>query len=124
MRVAREGFDLDLRYGEQRENALRAALGDTLLEAKSHLPRAVETGRVYIEYEQRGRPSGIAATESEWWADEVYPDVWVVQRTSYHRERVRWARERGGDLRLGGDQEGTAGVLVPVSLLLRPPGQQ
>lgn len=121
MRVAREGFDLDLRYGEERENLLRAALGDTLLEAKSHLPRAVQTGNVYIEYEQRGRPSGIAVTASEWWADEVYQDVWVVQRTDYHRRRVEHARRYGGDLRVGGDNESTAGVLVPVSLLLRPP---
>lgn len=88
--VAREGFDLDLAFGEARESAFVEALQDCHVECKSD-QKARVTGRVAIEYEQRGRPSGISTTSARFYAIEVEDDQWIVIRTSLLKALTRAA---------------------------------
>jgi len=63
----RKKFDLDLMYGEIREEKIAAMLTDKKVEVKSERDIWQNTGNICIEYECWGKPSGIRATESDYW---------------------------------------------------------
>jgi hypothetical protein len=115
--LARAGFDIDLRYGQLREGRLAqilAALGP-LIEVKSDT-KARSTGNLFLEYRQKGRPSGLAKTEAQWWAFEIDEDVWLI--VPFRRLRAAAARAyRLGRTARGGDFNNYDGVLVPIDWL-------
>ena len=63
----RKKFDLDLAYGKVREQRVADMLTDKKVEVKSERDMWVRTGNIAIEYESYGEPSGIAATEADYW---------------------------------------------------------
>lgn len=63
----RKKFDLDLEYGKVREQAVADMLQDKKIEVKSERDVWQNTGNIAIEYESYGKPSGIAATEADYW---------------------------------------------------------
>ena len=74
----RKKFDIDLQYGKVREQAVADMLQDKRIEVKSERGMWMRTGNIAIEYESYGKPSGIAATESDYWfhnlciGDEIF----------------------------------------------------
>ena len=60
----RKKFDLDLQYGQVREQQVADMLQDKKIEVKSERDVWQKTGNIAIEYECYGKPSGINATES------------------------------------------------------------
>lgn len=65
--VDRKKFDLDLEYGKVREELVAEMLQDKKIEVKSERGMWMRTGNIAIEFESYGKPSGIAATESDFW---------------------------------------------------------
>ena len=63
----RKKFDLDLTYGEIREEKIAEMLTNKKVEVKSERDIWQNTGNICIEYESLGKPSGIRATESDYW---------------------------------------------------------
>lgn len=63
----RKKFDLDLAYGKVREQRVADMLTDKKVEVKSERDMWVRTGNIAVEYESYGKPSGIAATEADYW---------------------------------------------------------
>jgi hypothetical protein len=63
----RKKFDLDLQYGKVREQLVADMLQDKKIEVKSERGMWQKTGNIAIEYESYGKPSGINATESDYW---------------------------------------------------------
>ena len=63
----RKKFDIDLEYGEVREKQVADMLQDKKIEVKSERDVWQKTGNIAIEYECYGKPSGINATESDYW---------------------------------------------------------
>ena len=63
----RKKFDLDLAYGEVREDKIAAMLTGKKIEVKSERDLWQKTGNICIEYKSYGKPSGIDATESDYW---------------------------------------------------------
>ncbi len=63
----RKKFDLDLEYGTVREDKVAAMLQDKKIEVKSERGMWMKTGNIAIEYQSYGKPSGIKATESDYW---------------------------------------------------------
>ena len=63
----RKKFDIDLEYGKVREQLVADMLQDKKIEVKSERDIWQRTGNICIEYESYGKPSGIAATESDYW---------------------------------------------------------
>ena len=60
-------FDLDLQYGEIREQKIADMLTGKKIEVKSERDTWMKTGNICIEYESWNKPSGIRATESDYW---------------------------------------------------------
>ena len=74
----RKKFDIDLAYGKVREQLIADMLQDKKIEVKSERDMWARTGNIAIEYQSYGKPSGIAATEADYWfhnlciGDEVF----------------------------------------------------
>ena len=74
----RKKFDIDLQYGKIRESQIADMLQNSKIEVKSERGMWQKTGNIAIEYESYGKPSGINATESDYWfhnlciGDEVF----------------------------------------------------
>ena len=60
-------FKFDLELGQKMEHGLADILANKRIEAKSDYI-AHRTGNIAIEYECRGKPSGIAVTEADYYA--------------------------------------------------------
>ena len=116
--LARPGFDLDLRDGQAREDALVHVLLRSRVEVKSDR-QCRRSGRLFIEYAWNGRPSGIATTTADRWAIEYDDDCWVIVPTWRLRELAREAFRQGLTAR-GGDHDRSTGVLLPLTWMLRP----
>ena len=60
-------FDIDLKYGQVREKRVDDLLKGGDAEVKTERSWWRKSGNIAIEYEFRGKPSGIAKTEAKWW---------------------------------------------------------
>ena len=101
----RKKFDLDLQYGQVREQQVADMLQDKKIEVKSERDVWQKTGNIAIEYECYGKPSGINATESDYWfhnlciGDETFATL-VFDTTSLKRIIANLDKKRsvsGGD---------------------------
>ena len=63
----RKKFDIDLEYGTIREEKIAEMLTNKKIEVKSEKDLWQKSGNICIEYESWGKPSGIRATESDYW---------------------------------------------------------
>jgi len=111
------------RQGELFVRQARQALVDGSIEVKTDV-RALQTGRIYLEYKSLNRrgwePSGIATCEADLWAI-VLGQAIVVAPTSLIREIGQVAYRMGWDLGIPNTRRSknpTRGVGVPISLLL------
>lgn len=109
------GFDLDLLHGKAREDAFAHILTRATFEVKSDA-KARNTGNIFVEFRQHGRPSGIATTKADWWVIEVNDDVWLVLPTERLKDaaRLAWKQKRCAR---GGDFDAYEGALVPIHWL-------
>ena len=116
--LARAGFDLDLEFGQAREESLAWVIGDAKIEVKSD-QACRRTGNLFVEYRQKGRPSGIAVTEADYWAFEYDDGCWLLVPTDKLKRICRrvW-RDHPEQRKPGGDYDRYDGVLVPISWLV------
>lgn len=115
--LVRTGFTEDLKLGNEVEGVLAQALlaqGSTI-EVKSDR-RAKDTGNIYVELKYKGKPSGITASEAEWWAYEIEGRFFVMRRSVMKDLAKRAFME--GRVASGGDYDLTIGALVPVEWLV------
>lgn len=94
-------FRYDLKVGQISEFWLAKVLTDSTIEVKRDY-MAGKTGRVFVEYESRGRPSGVSTSEAEYWAFVLDGDRVYILPTDRLKDicRANWKtakRVRGGD---------------------------
>jgi len=88
----RKKFDIDLEYGKIRESQVLDMFENAKIEVKSERDIWQKSGNIAIEYECYGKPSGIKATESDYWFhnlcinDETYATL--VFRTPFLRRII------------------------------------
>ena len=63
----RKKFDIDLEYGEAMEGMVADMFQKKKIEVKSEKGLWHNTGNIVIEYQSWGKPSGIEATEADYW---------------------------------------------------------
>ena len=116
-------FDIDLRRG----NAIEASVVSLLLaegpliEIKSEFSHWRRTGNVAVEFESRGKPSGLAVTQAQWWVyafiddSEICALIWLpIQKI---KDIARYYYTAHG-YKLGGDNNTSKLILVPISELV------
>lgn len=107
-------FKYDLKIGQIKEENLNEILSNSLIEVKYDL-KALETGNVFVEYESRGKPSGIATTLSDWYCFAI-SDTFHFISTKDLSDRCRKYLKSNRDV-LGGDNNTSKGILLPIKEL-------
>tara|TARA_R110000751_G_scaffold111860_2_gene210529 strand:- start:1620 stop:1976 length:357 start_codon:yes stop_codon:yes gene_type:complete len=109
-------FRYDLKLGQIKEKELGDILNNKSIEVKTDL-KAAETGSVFVEYESRGKPSGISKTEADYYCFVVSEDSFILIKTKKLKEKCRKLLNTNLDLR-GGDSNTSKGILLPLLQLV------
>lgn len=110
-------FSYDLAVGQMSEKALGDIFENRTVEVKADL-KAKATGNLFIEYESRGKPSGIATSEADYWCFDI-GHLFILIETEELKQIVRPLLGTSADKR-GGDNNSSKGVLLPLTELIKP----
>lgn len=116
-------FDLQLGCAALNEHRLAGILGNGKIELKSEEWQWEQTGNICIEFENYGKPSGIAATEADVWVHELKrngdPLVYLMFPVGRLKQLCR-AAYAAGDWRDGaGDNKASKVVLLRLRDILK-----
>lgn len=109
-------FRYDLKVGQVAEETLAKMLQSQKIEVKRDF-KASRTGRVFVEFFSRGKPSGIDTTEADYWAFMISEESVVILPTRRLRELVAEAKEKG-NIKPGGDKNTSQGALIKIERLV------
>ena len=85
----RKKFDIDLAYGKVREDLIKEMLQDKKIEVKSERDVWKRTGNIAIEYQCYGKPSGINATEADYWFHNLCVSEDVYAKLVFKTENLK-----------------------------------
>ena len=104
-------FKYDLKVGQIKEEELGSIFSGKKIEVKYDL-QALGTGNVYVEYESRGKKSGISTTESDYYCF-AFGDTFHLIETNILKIRCRKYLNTSRDKK-GGDNNTSKGILLPL----------
>ena len=97
-------FDIDLQYGQVFERKVADMLQNSKIEVKTERDKWKDTGNIVIEFESRGRPSGIATTEAEYWFHNLALGEDIVMTLVFPTKTLRnYIAQRQPRMVRGGD---------------------
>lgn len=111
-------FDIDLEYGRIGELFVADLFG-RYAEVKTERSKWKQTGNLYIEYESRGKPSGLITTEADMWIHLLDDGGTIVGGfiipVPYLKRRIKELVEAGKCIvKPGGDDFTSQGWLLPI----------
>tara|TARA_R100000655_G_scaffold100508_1_gene144974 strand:+ start:1043 stop:1441 length:399 start_codon:yes stop_codon:yes gene_type:complete len=116
MKKGFKDFDIDLKYGQIKEQKVKDMFKDCTIEVKSERNWWKKTGNIAIEYEYRGKPSGIYATKSDYWFHRLEEDkeefCTLVFKTSTLKKIVDKYKDKL--TKNVGDNKASKCVLIPI----------
>ena len=112
-------FDIDLKYGQIREKRVADLFKGGKVEVKTERSWWRKTGNIAIEYEFRGKPSGIDKTEAKWWFQVLELNgkeyCMIVFRVSRLKKIVaKYKKTHTKDI---GDYRASKCVVIPIKEL-------
>ncbi len=117
--VKNSKFDLDLQYGQLREQQVHDMFHNKKIEIKTERDWWKKTGNIAIEYECNGKPSGIDKTESDFWiqilangTDNYCKLIFDVPRLKRLVEKYKPTHSK-----MIGDRNASRCVLIPLNEL-------
>lgn len=116
-------FDIDLKYGQEREQRLASILDKdkNKIEVKTERDWWFKTGNIAIEVECNGKPSGIMATKADYWVHILAEGDKDYCRLIFDTRTVkRLAKKYIGTLKNGGDGWRSRFVLIPLAEIFLP----
>lgn len=114
-----KNFDIDIEYGRQGENYLLDILETKRIEVKTDRIAHI-TGNVAVEYKYRGRPSGIATTEADYWAFILYDMTTIIMVPTDKLKAIAREKYKQDQITLGGDENASEMILIPINELTKP----
>jgi hypothetical protein len=113
-------FRYDLEVGQVKERELSEILINKKIEVKFDR-QAKDTGNVYIEYESRGNPSGLAKSEADYWCIVIKESIFILIKTEELKDICRGYISSGHwrGKKEGGDNDTSIGVLLPLIDLIK-----
>ena len=109
-------FKYDLEVGQVKEKELADILQNKTIEVKRDL-MTKDTGNVFIEYECRGKPSGISKTKSDFYCIAV-EYMFIILPTKKLKNIVRPFIGTSRDV-VGGDDNLSKGILLSTKELIK-----
>tara|TARA_R110002020_G_scaffold236346_6_gene448662 strand:- start:1649 stop:1999 length:351 start_codon:yes stop_codon:yes gene_type:complete len=110
-------FKYDLKVGQVAEKILAELLENKTIEVKRDL-QAIYTGNIYIEYESRNKPSGLANSQADFYCYFITDGRMFLIETKELKELCRKYLGTDRD-RLGGDSNTSKGILLPLTDLIK-----
>ena len=112
-------FDIDLKYGQLREKKVHDIFSNKKIEVKTERDWWFKTGNIALEYECNGKPSGINATESDYWIQILAKGnknhCMVVFEVKELKKIVKKYKEQY--TRMVGDRNASKCVILPIRKL-------
>ena len=116
MTKANNKFDIDLRYGQEREQRIEKILKEGKLEVKTERDWWFKTGNIAIEIECNGKPSGIMVTKADYWVHILANGDKDYCRLIFDTKTIKKLTKKYiGTLKNGGDGWRSKFVLIPLS---------
>jgi hypothetical protein len=115
-------FDIDLQYGQVREEELSDILQNAKIEVKTERDKWKETGNICIEFRCRGKPSGIAVTEAKWWVHVLANGDDTSCMLMFPTEKLKELARKyyaNGKIVNGGDDNLSEMVLLPLKEIFK-----
>jgi hypothetical protein len=119
-------FDVDLQYGQEGERWLTwLGTDQAKVEVKTERDTWADTGNAVFEYESRGKPSGIAVTQADYWMhifkekdQAVMCFMWrMTELKDFLRFVFTQPARYGARICKGGDDNTSSVILIPISQL-------
>ena len=111
-------FDIDLKYGQERERKLASILDKdkNKIEVKTERDWWFKTGNIAIEVECNGKPSGIMATKADYWVHILAEGDTDYCRMIFDTKTIkRLAKKYKDNIKKGGDGWRSHFVLIPLA---------
>ena len=116
---ANKKFDIDLKYGQVREEQVKSIFADKKIEVKTERDWWAKTGNIALEYECNGKPSGITATKSDYWihilATGKKNHCMLVFEVSKLKKIIK--KYKKDYTRMVGDRNASKCVILPIKKL-------
>lgn len=112
--IYNSNFEHDLAIGQLTEKFIGNLLSNKKVEVK-HDFKALTTGNVFIEYESRGKPSGISTSKADYYCI-VFSKVKFIFIELEALKEI--AREYKHKTVTGGDSNTSKGILIPNCKLI------
>ena len=116
MKDRKTNFDYDLIIGQQGEKLVDHIFKDSTVEVKRDFWTGT-TGNIAVEFESRGKPSGISKTKSDYYAfvlaEQFRDEVIIIIKTSRLKEIAREYYLKGRVKEMGDDKTSLS-VLIPI----------
>jgi hypothetical protein len=109
-------FKYDLDFGIVSEKFYGKVMHDLIegkTECKAERDQWAKTGNMFVEFESRGKPSGIATTHAEHWVVSFYKENKLCFTLTVPIEDMKKIA-RKGKLIEGGDENSSKGMLVNI----------
>ena len=111
-----KNFKYDLEFGEIREQRVADILLNQKIEVKTERGQWVQSGNIAIEYEYRGKPSGIATTQAPYWFHVLEIEgkefCTLMLKTDILKKLIKVAKNTRTVM--GGDDKQSKLVLLPI----------
>jgi len=116
---ANKKFDIDLKYGQVREEQVSHIFANKKIEIKTERDWWYKTGNIALEYECNGKPSGINATKSDYWIQILAKGkdnhCMLVFEVSKLKKIVK--KYKKDFTRMVGDRNASKCVILPIKKL-------
>ncbi len=115
-------FIVQLNDAQTAENKLQSDLAGKTVELKTERNLWHDTGNIVIEYKSYGKPSGIAATQADYWAHELRtkddkPLAYIMIPLGVLRKLSNQLVLEKGSARIGGENKQQEMLLLKLSEL-------
>jgi len=107
-------FKFDLIVGQIKEKELGEIFTNKTIEVKYDL-QALNTNNVYVEYQSRGKLSGISTTKSDYYCF-AFGNTFHLIETNILKQKCRKYLNTNRDKK-GGDNNTSKGILLPINEL-------
>ena len=111
-------FDICLEFGEKYENEFQKIIEGKKIEVKTERDWWQKSGNIAIEVECYGKPSGIMATEADYWVHILADGDKDFVRMIFDTSTVKkLAKKYMKNIKSGGDGNQSRFILIPLSEL-------
>jgi hypothetical protein len=107
-------FRYDLKLGNIKEEELAEIFANKKIEVK-YDQLSLKTGNIFVEYESRGKKSGISKSEAEYYC-YAFGNTFHLVKTQDLKDRCRKYLGTSRDT-YGGDNNSSKGILLPITEL-------